>query len=106
MARAATTSQCRTAPFPGRWLAHDPAAVHLDRLAGDEAGLVAGQEEDGIGHVLRRAAELQALLGQDIPHQLFAVRMHLLGGGGEGAGGYRVDRDAVRTYLARQGAGE
>src|ERR687896_1716627 len=49
----------------GSFLVHRPAAVDHDGLAGDEGGLVAGEEGGEVAYVLRVAAALEGLLLED-----------------------------------------
>jgi hypothetical protein len=48
--------------LPGR----HPAAVHVDHLAGDVAGPVRSQEQDGLGDLLRLAETLQRVHGDGL----------------------------------------
>src|SRR6266852_399360 len=83
---------------------HDPTAIDLDRLAGDEGGGIAGQEEDHVCQLFRRAAAFQRLVFQDEPVVALRVRVDLLGVSREGAGRDTVHRDVSRAKLPGHGA--
>src|SRR5918911_2077639 len=91
---------------PGPPSSHHPAAVDVEGLAGDEARAVGAEEEERLGDVLRPAPALERLVVEDEARVALRVGVDLLGVGREGAGGDRVDRDAVGPELARPGPGE
>src|SRR3569833_2267319 len=85
---------------------HDPAAVDIQRLAGDEARRVGGEEGESVGDVVGAAASLQRLMAEDEARIALRFGMDLLGVGREGARRDRVDGNAVGAELARPGAGQ
>ena len=80
---------------------HYPAAVDVERLAGDEARLVRDQEGDGGSDVGGDAASLHSLMVEHEALIALGIGMDRLGIGREGAGRDRVDGDAVAAELAR-----
>src|SRR3954447_19256675 len=85
---------------------HDPAAIHVERLAGDEARAVGAEEEERLGDVLRPAPALERLVVEDEAGVGVWVGVDLLGVRWRVAGGDRVGRDAISAQLARPGPGE
>ena len=92
IACAATRSACAAATW---WSAPHPPAVHQQRLAGDEAAVVGGEEGDRAGDVLDLAAALERLGLEHAPPQRLLVGVDRGRGGWERARGDRVDADPL-----------
>src|SRR5262245_55554324 len=82
-----------------------PSAVDVDGLAGDEGGVIAGEERDGADEILRHLAALDRLHGGDGGEFLLhagesgARRARERAGRARQAGRDRVHGDAVRAEL-------
>ena len=59
-----SASRFRVLELPPDSLHHHQAAVDGEHLAGDEGGLVAGEEGDGVGDLLGRAEPARAASGR------------------------------------------
>ncbi len=80
-----------------------PAAVDVEGLAGDVAGLGAGQEEDGVGNFVRLAKTVEGDLGEHLGADF--VRDGFAHFGEDDAGGNGVDGDALAAQLPGEDAG-
>jgi hypothetical protein len=86
---------------------HRPAAVDVDRLAGDEGGIVGGEESDGAGDVSGKTASLERLQVIQAEGEVLLVGKHLQLGLGldrtrsDGVYGYSVASDSRASVRAK-----
>src|ERR1700683_1115159 len=88
----------------GGTLAHVQAAVDVENLAGDVAGFIAGEEDDGGGDVAIRAETTERDHG--LHFVFYFLRERISHGRSDEAGGDRVHRDTARSDFNGDGARE
>src|SRR2546425_809876 len=103
-ATAATNARRRGLTRKSYWLGGDHSSVDDEHLAGDVAGLIRGQERDGVRDVLDRAEPPERDLLEEIVLDLLGERIGEIGG--YESGGDRVRRDVPARHFARDGLRE